>query len=267
MTLRSLHVGINVYPDTGSELAGCVNDALDWQELCEARGFMTDTVLNAAATKARMVESIGTAVTSGRAGDTTVITYSGHGTWVPDLDGDEGDGRDEALCPTDLVANGPLTDDELYGLFTQAAAGHQVVFISDSCHSGTVSRLLQPINPLGTTRHRKARFLAPSAFLPVEVTERAKSVDNITSFSKARQTALLIAGCRDTEYSYDAWFGTRPNGAFTYQAIRALKRWGSRKPTYRQWWESIRAVLPSEDYPQNPQLYGTEEQKRRPALG
>ena len=30
-----------------------------------------------------------------------------------------------------------------------------------------------------------------------------------------RYALLLMAGCQDTEYSYDAWFQSRPNGAFT----------------------------------------------------
>jgi hypothetical protein len=48
-----------------------------------------------------------------RSGDTLVITYSGHGTWVPDSSGDEPDGRDEALCPHDIATAGPLLDDEI----------------------------------------------------------------------------------------------------------------------------------------------------------
>ena len=33
----------------------------------------------------------------------------------------------------------------------------------------------------------------------------------------------LLAGCRDVEYSYDAWFEGRMNGAFTFVALRDLE--------------------------------------------
>ena len=36
---RSLHIGINDYPGTGSDLSGCINDANDWREMLEARDF------------------------------------------------------------------------------------------------------------------------------------------------------------------------------------------------------------------------------------
>ena len=39
MDKRALCIGINDYPGTGSDLAGCVNDANDWAEALAGRGF------------------------------------------------------------------------------------------------------------------------------------------------------------------------------------------------------------------------------------
>ena len=39
MTKRALCVGINDYPGANMDLAGCVNDARDWQALLESRGY------------------------------------------------------------------------------------------------------------------------------------------------------------------------------------------------------------------------------------
>jgi hypothetical protein len=66
---------------------------------------------------------------------------------------------------------------------------------------------------------------------------------------------LLMAGCRDAEYSYDADFGARPNGAFTYYALKTLK---SLAPgaTYADWHKAIQTCLPSASYPQSPQIFG-----------
>ena len=65
-----------------------------------------------------------------------------------------------------------------------------------------------------------------------------------------------MSGCQDVEYSYDAYFQNRPNGAFTFVALQALKHI---KPTstYQDWYKAIRKILPSQQYPQSPNLYGS----------
>jgi len=132
MTKKALCIGINDYPGTGSDLAGCVNDADD--------------------------------------GDTMVITYSGHRTWVPDSSGGEPDGRDEALCPHDIATAGPLLDDEIRGLFAARAAGVRILLISDSCHSGFVTRGKEDdLDPGGP----RARFLPLDAWMSKDELPRA----------------------------------------------------------------------------------------------
>ena len=97
MSKQALCIGINDYPGTDGDLAGCVNDAQDWTALLEEKGFSVRNLFDAQATHAAMVQAIGDLVSDASADDTVVITYSGHGTWVPDTSGDEPDGRDEAL--------------------------------------------------------------------------------------------------------------------------------------------------------------------------
>lgn len=60
----------------------------------------------------------------------------------------------------------------------------------------------------------------------------------------------------DEEQSYDAWFNGRPNGAFTYIALQALKRLPD-TATYRDWQRKIRKTLPHISYPQTPQISGS----------
>jgi hypothetical protein len=74
-----------------------------------------------------------------------------------------------------------------------------------------------------------------------------------------------MAGCQDTEYSYDAYFRGRPNGAFTFVALDALRRL-PKSATYRDWFRRVRAALPSQQYPQTPNLYGSSTMKRWRAL-
>ncbi len=75
-----------------------------------------------------------------------------------------------------------------------------------------------------------------------------------------RHASLLMAGCQDTEYSYDAFFGGRPNGAFTFVALRELKKL-PKGATYLQWFRAVRRALPSQQYPQSPNLFGTAAMK------
>jgi hypothetical protein len=114
---------------------------------------------------------------------------------------------------------------------------------------------------------RLVRFLPPTVFL-----SRAKAaklgVRRAIKRASApgRYGALLMAGCQDTEYSYDAWFQGRPNGAFTFVALKALENLPA-NATYRRWFDTIRKALPSQQYPQTPNLYGSSSMKRWRVLG
>lgn len=263
---RSLHIGINDYPGTGSDLSGCVNDANDWRETLEARGFETTSLLDAEATKSNMHESISRIVGDTGRDDITVITYSGHGTWVPDQDGDESDGRDEALCPHDITQGEILIDDELYEIFSERKRGARIIFISDSCHSGTVAKAarLMPGTEDDSWNFQKIRFLAPEFYIKKDevLLRRALQVEKVKSRGKIRAASVLLSGCKDEEYSYDAWFNGRPNGAFTYAALQTHKNL-PKAATYRDWYWEIRKMLPHVRYPQTPQLSGSWQQRNK----
>jgi metacaspase-1 len=257
---RALCIGINDYPGTGSDLAGCVNDANDWADELTKRGFDLEMMLDAQATGAAMRDAMGRVLSRAQSGDTVVITYSGHGTWVRDTDGDEPDGRDEALVPYDIAENGPLLDDELYDILCDRARGVRVVMISDSCHSGTVARFA----PSTRTDADKVRFLPPGVFLPPDEAARAARMPRVTA-GRPRHAALLMSGCADVEFSYDAHFDGRPNGAFTYFALKTLRDLPE-GATYRDWGRAIAGSLPSQDYPQTPGVDGSRTQRAWPVL-
>ncbi len=155
---------------------------------------------------------------------------------------------------------------ELNDLFTSKKNGVKLVLFSDSCHSGTVTRFAPITTPPATTGKnapvRKVKFLPPANFLS---TKELNKLGMIRTFRRSsppgRYGSLLISGCQDVEYSYDAWFQNRSNGAFTYVALETLKHL---KPTatYQDWYKAIRKVLPSQQYPQSPNLYGSAAMKK-----
>lgn len=267
MAKKALCIGINDYPGTANDLSGCINDAQDWSSALQARGFSVISLLDSAATKAGMITQMQRLIGEAQPGDSVVITYSGHGTWVPDDSGDEPDNRDEALCPHDINSGNALLDDEIQQLFAQRASGVRIVLISDSCHSGSVIRWA---GPSAETEGPRVRFLPPAAWLPADRLPRAANGEVLArrETQSARLSGLalasgdlLLAGCADTEYSYDARFQGRPNGAFTYYALKTLPTLPA-NATYADWYKAIRVYLPSSNYPQSPQLFGAKRNRR-----
>lgn len=270
MAKKAICIGINDYPGTGMDLRGCVNDAEDWASELARRGFATSKLLDANATKAKLVAAIEGLVKGAQSGDSLAITYSGHGTYAPDKDGDELDGLDEALCPHDIRTAGALIDDEIHRLFAARVPGVRIVLISDSCHSGTVTRAA-PVDP--EAEGARPRFLPLSAWLPDaelprrgdgRLLERA-TLTKVSSpwagvVSLSGGDDLLLAGCDEgpNNFSYDAGFNGRANGAFTYYALKELKKLDA-AATYRTWHREIRKRLPSASYPQTPQLFGSKQ--------
>ena len=271
MAKYALCIGINDYPGTESDLAGCVNDADDWSAELARRGFCVTGLIDRQATGKAMRSAIRKIVSGADTGDLIVVQYSGHGSFIPDEDGDEPDGTDECLCPYDVRSRGPITDDELFDLYSARKTGVKLVMISDSCNSGTVSRFAPittpPAAPGVKARHTTVRFLPPAAFLTKRETARFGIRRAVRRSSPpGRNASLLLAGCQETEYSYDAYFQGRPNGAFTFVALQTLAKL-PKSATYADWYKAIRKVLPSQEYPQTPNLYGSKSMKKWKVLG
>jgi hypothetical protein len=262
MAKRALCIGINDYPGTGSDLSGCVNDANDWANELSTRGYQVTTLLDKQATRQNIVDALTKLVTGGAAGDSLVFTFSGHGSWLPDDSGDEPDGRDEMLCPYDITDEQYLMDDDLNQIFKRKAKDVLLYFISDSCHSGSVAKFAS--DPLASiSRMPKIRLLPPLEFVKdQDMRDRIPLATRAPSSSRGETyPALLLSGCKDVEFSYDADFGGRPNGAMTRAALEALKK----KPASPQeWFKEIRRRLPSQQYPQTPQLFGGTKAKKGP---
>lgn len=236
---KALCVGINNYPGTSNDLKGCVNDANDWSDLLQEYGFTVEKLLDSQGTRANILNKLGALVNAAGADEVIVFTYSGHGTSVYDTDGDEGDGYDEAL----YVYDGVLKDDELREIISGMDPDASLIVVSDSCYSGTVTRVLSEGTP---------RYIAPEKVLGGGVNQRVL-------YPESGMKEILVSGCSDSEYSYDAYINGRYNGAMSRYAIDTIK--ANKTATYEEFYSALRSLLPSNSYPQTPQLEGNEGQK------
>jgi len=267
MTKRAVCIGINDYPVAGADLKGCVNDARQCAGLLkdhyEFSGGDIQLLLDKDASKAKVIAALKGLLAKARSGDVLVFTNSSHGTYVEDTSGDE-EGYDEAMCPWDINDN-LIVDDDLRGLFTDLPRGVRLTVISDSCFSGSVTRALLEDNIPGVSfpNDRRVRFLNPALIGRGVITDPIGSVPRQKlAFPQRSMSHLLLSGCTDHEYSYDAQIGGSYHGAMTYHAIKAITDAGF-KLTYSALAKRLQPMLDAAGYYQHPQLEGKSDQKRR----
>jgi hypothetical protein len=270
MTNRALCVGINNYPVPGADLMGCVNDARAWAELLrEQFDFPRSKVriiTDRRATKAAILDGVKDLLAGASSGDVLVFTNSSHGSYIPDREDDEPDGYDETMCPYD-VRESQITDDELRELLAEVPRGARMTVVSDSCHSGSVTRA--PLNDLFPgvrfRDDRRVRFLHPALLRRTRAIADPRRVKPRGRFgaSESDMRHLLVSGCRDDEYSYDARIGGSYHGAMTYHAIKAI-----RSARYRITPAALKRAMDKQlkaaGYDQHPQISGPTSMRRRP---
>lgn len=252
--------GLNLYPNPANNLKGCCNDAMDWASYLKNKQGVLDVsiVLNANVKIKPTIDLIVAKLNTCVSGDHFIFTNSSHGSNIPDRNGDEVDFRDEVLCWYDEF----FCDDNFRQIIDSAPTGVNVTIISDSCHSGTVTReFVQDIKIIEGYKRAKvitpedASFAAMLHKLPVK--RRAMS----TGISEENMREVLISGCKSDEYSYDAFIQGRNNGAFTRACLDILNN--AANLTYTQFYSELRKKLPSGEYPQTPQLEGSLSNKSK----
>ena len=276
MARRAVLIGINKYKVPGADLRGCVNDVRNLQGvLTTYYGFAAkDIVLltDYAATKTAMEKAIGKLVSGAKKGDVLLLHYSGHGSNVPDDDGDEADKRDEILCPTDLDWKYPLRDDWLRKTFNKLRAGVALTVIMDCCHSGTNTRAFLPPDALIKERYLPSPWDLVAAESGRKLRGMIKGELRSSPRAKRKQSdvvhadicELLVTGCRDTQTSADAFIKGTYNGALTYYLVESIKEANGRL-SYRDLHKRTLAKLKGE-YDQVPQLEGNKSKFDRPFL-
>ena len=252
----ALTIGLNSvnparYDGWSGELTACEADARDMAEVARSRKFSVKSLLTRAATRKNVVSQLVKAASALKADDIFMLSYSGHGGQIPDMNKDEDDYQDETWC----LYDGQLIDDELYWLLGKFAAGVRILVFSDSCHSGTVTKAAFY---RGTAAPRSAAAGSPETryrAMPPEAALRAyrknkKFYDTLQKnpmLAKAedsvKASVLLISGCQDNQLSADGTF----NGLFTGTLLQVWNE--GRSSNYRKFYEAIAKRMPPDQSP------------------
>ncbi|WP_309140333.1 caspase family protein [Ensifer sp. ENS10] len=259
-TGRSIHIGLNAvdpdhYAGWSGELGACEFDAEDMHGIATGLGYQAKLLLTRDATRENVIAEIQSAANDLVPGDILFVSYSGHGSQLPDFNGDEDDANDETWCLYDAQ----LIDDELYELWSKFKEGVRVLVLSDSCHSGSVVKAIQPgasdaiakvTLPLArvmppafankTFRQNREFYTSMGSSLS---TKEAQSVRSATN-SPISCSVRLISGCQDNQESLDG-IG---NGAFT-AALLTVWNHGRFDRNYKDFHDAILKRMPDTQSP------------------
>jgi hypothetical protein len=242
---QALLIGIN-YKGTSAQLNGCINDCDNLHEmLVKDLGFLPENITQLKEvsgydypTKANILRELNDLVifTKNNGVDRVFISYSGHGSYAKDKNGDEKDKKDELLIPLDYTTKGVISDDQLNAIFKKFSSNVQVFGIFDCCHSASVLDLRYRY--IGTKQNYREN----------------SSATNLAS------NIVTLSGCLDQQVSADAYNINNSgewSGALTTSFINVAKSLNYNTTIYNLL-SKVRQFIKSRRYTQIPQICCTD---------
>lgn len=192
--IQGVFIGIDAYE--GAALPNCVNDAKDVAALVakNAPGASLIVLLDQQATRDSVLSAFANLARSSTPDTETHVYFSGHGGRVDDENGDEraeGDPNDlfdETWVMSDLDQ---LTDDEIGAALGKIKG--RVIMLSDSCHSGTVTKdltLHAEKVPGATVEGTNVRFSRVKYMHPATLEAGRKKLGKGSSGPRSRDIVL-----------------------------------------------------------------------------
>lgn len=246
-----IFVGISDYPGMDNDLPGAVSDAKSMQNLLTTKfRFLpsnTKLLLDGQATRDAIFAAINGFGVQAGSGDLLVFHYSGHGSLFPDaysLVLDETakievnlgpdyqlplDYYDSTIVPWDSALRTSerpwknlILDDELYEVFSKITKkGATVVFISDSCHSGSISKAPASKARVRFMRPEKALDVPNAAQMELKKPANQQRIDSRNMYG----SYIALAAARDDQAAIDLTDRRtgRSFGLFTNTLIEIIK--------------------------------------------
>ncbi|KAI0293770.1 caspase domain-containing protein [Russula brevipes] len=252
---RALIIGVNYtsHPDPYLGYSGAPRTPLPWQTFF-ALGFKPDDVRIITdknpldlPTKENILDAMRELVRDAKPHDSFFLYFSGHGTQVKDMNGDEQDGLDECICAMDWRGNGQPPYEDTPGLIIDDVM-HEILVkhlplqcrltaVFDACHSGTVLDLPYIYSSKGVVKEIKHQNKLGL------LREKANYADVVSlSASKDSRTAKE----------------TRKGGALRLAFINCLTTFRY-NVTYKELIKSVRDYMRNNRYKQKPVLSSSYE--------
>lgn len=189
--IRALLVGVSDYEFLDADLRGPANDvglmaraliargaqAADITVLADASATLPEGVVNGGvATRQAILDRLAALAEASDTETQAVFYFSGHGSQMPDLNGDEQGGYDEIFLPADAkgwsgakgtVENAIVDDEMTVPLQAILDTGAALVAMLDACHSETGFRALPESAAAPVARYIAPALLALPEDLPV----------------------------------------------------------------------------------------------------
>src|SRR5260221_4313569 len=260
---RALLVGVAKYARGGDpkdewwDLSSDADVAALRTLLVEKFGFADRDIVTLASradtTRASILAALDRLIASTEPGDVVYVHYSGHGTQVIDTSGDEFDGLDEALVPSDYLSrhdgSRSIIDDEIAARLRTLGARRpaSVLLTFDSCFSGTQTRG-------GRMIVRGAAYDGPPP--PNRAGARRTDSTGLDVSNAAAEGYVVISASRDDQLATqtdDESGGSL--GLLTYALLKRLRDAGP-QTTYRDLFEGIFDTMTRKNPAQTPQIEG-----------
>ncbi len=119
-------------------LRGCINDVENTEEFLKTQNFQTKLIKEVSCDQ--FAQECSTFTQNAKRKDQLYFHFSGHGFQVPDDNGDESDGKDEAA----LLGDGSgIRDDDIKSLLINPVKDKRITMfvVFDTCHSGSMCDL------------------------------------------------------------------------------------------------------------------------------
>ena len=117
-------------------LADCEFDANFAAAMWRSHGIPAKVLLTKKATREACRKLLEDSLRGMVTGDLLIVWISGHGGRRPDIQGEGADNVGEYVCAYD----GPVTDNTINRWLTAVPAGVRILWVCDTCHSGTMFR-------------------------------------------------------------------------------------------------------------------------------
>lgn len=220
---RALLVGVGKYSDPAHDLPGIDLDVERMRDTLNVMGFedaQIHTLLDEQSTAANVISEISGWLTEGvQPSDRVIFYFSGHGSNVPDVDGDEADGVDEVLVTHDVrrvLVNGRasldgVVQDDVLNKLLAAIPSRNILTIVDACHSGTSTRSFSLDNKSLTADPVYPKTFTYEGMPEGNDTISSRGVEVVAANSASNANFVSISAAADDEKA----IGTSVGGMFT----------------------------------------------------